>query len=482
MYRTPSPDRITEHLRRLREDPQSVNAPEWRVDYPDGPWPVKVYQGGSRVPPDGPLARVLGGSVAVTAVRGPRATLRRAVPSGGAMHPTEVYVLCTRTDRLWHVDPYRMELLALPADRPSRLLRAGLRLPPEAALPPVMLILTSRFWKNFYKYGNFSFRLGAVDVGVVLGRLLRLAETEFGAALVRTDFVDAMVNAAVGLDGRTESTYAVVGCGPAEAAGGAGRAGPAPGEAPRLWERSRRVKRSPLFDLVQVSAQALPPDPVPVRAGSEVPVRAGSVALPAATPVDLDDPRVLVRRRSGGRAFTGRPADSAQLSTVLRCAEAAGVLLRGRADPAVPDVRLFVAAHRVRGVPTGWYAYRPDLLTPAGRCPDPEIGPRLQSALFGSGVNAELAAFTVHVVASPRQGCRSARHYRTQQLAVGVALEATVLAATAVNLGNHPFLGFDAGAVDAAYGLDGQDGGTQAQICVGAVHAGDEWEVAVRPR
>ncbi|MFV2128143.1 hypothetical protein ACFHWS_26995 [Micromonospora sp. LOL_013] len=482
MYRTPSPDRITEYLRRLREDPQSVNAPDWRVDYPDGPWPVKVHQGGTRVSPEGPLARVLGGSVAVTAVRGPRTTMRRAVPSGGAMHPTEVYVLCAHTDRLWHVDPYRMELLALPADRPSRLLRVGLRLAPGAALPPVVLVLTSRFWKNFYKYGNFSFRLGAVDAGVVLGRVLRLAEAEFGTALVRTDFVDATVNAALGLDGRDESVYAVVGCGPVEADGAAGRVDPAPIEAPSVLERSRRVKRSLMFDFVQASAQVLPPDPVAFRAAPEVASRVGAVALPAAAPVDLNDLRVIVRRRSGGRAFTGHPVDPATLSTVLRHAEAAGAQLRDRADPAVPDIRLFVAVHRVRGVPTGWYAYRPDLLAPAGRGPDPGLGPRLQAALFGSGVNAELAAFTVHVVASPRQGCRSARHYRTQQLAVGVAIEATVLVATAVDLGNHPFLGFDAGAVDAAYGLDGQDSGAQAQICVGAVHAGDEWEVAVRPR
>ncbi|SCF35210.1 SagB-type dehydrogenase domain-containing protein [Micromonospora viridifaciens] len=490
MSRTPSPDRIPEHLRRLREDPQSVNPPGWRVDYADGPWPVKVHQGGTRVAPEGPLARVLRGSVAVTAVRGTRAILRRAVPSGGAMHPTEAYVVCTRTERLWHVDPYRMELLALPADRPGRLVRAGLRLSPGAALPPVVLVLTSRFWKNFYKYGDFSFRLGAVDAGVVLGRVLRLAEAEFGTACVRTDFVDDALNAALGLDGLDESVYAVVGCGHPEEASGSGAtaaAGPAPSEAPRLRERSRRVKRSPVFDLVQRSAHV--PTPGPARAPASAPVapqgaasRAGAVALPPPVPVDLNDLRVIVRRRSGGRSFTGRPADLAQLSTVLRHADAAGALLRDRADPTVPRVRLFVAVHRVRGVPTGWYAHLGDLLAPAGRGLDPQLGPRLQDALFGSGVNAELAAFTVHVVASPAQGCRSARHYRTQQLAVGVAMEATVLAATAVDLGNHPFLGFDAPAVDAAYGLDGQDGGAQAQICVGAVRAGDEWEVAVRPR
>jgi SagB-type dehydrogenase family enzyme len=490
--RTPSPDPISDHLRLLREDPQSANPPGWRADFSDGPWPVKVHQSGERLPATGPLARVLRGTVAVTAVRGTRATLRRAVPSGGAMHPTEAYVVQTGTDRLWHVDPYRMELVALPGDRPTRRLRAGLRLPPDSPLPAIVLLLTSRFWKNFYKYGNFSYRLGAVDAGVVLGRLRRLAAAEFGPTWVRTDFADDVLNACLGVDGRDESVYAVVGCGPATtgALDVTGTPGAPPVAAPRLVERSRRIRRSPAFDLVHAAARSAPPGWATAGATPAAPTPSGTAAaaasppivLPAPVPVDLTDDDVIVRRRSGGRQFTGRPADSAQLATVLEQADAALAALRRCGDPAVPEVTVYAAVHRVRGVPAGWYAHHRGRLTPAGRGVDPDLGPYLQGAMFGSSVNAELAAFTVHVVASPRQAGRSARHYRTQQLAVGVAMEAVVLAATAVGLGNHPFLGFDALAVDAAYGLDGQDAGAQAQICVGAVRAGLDWEVPVRTR
>lgn len=494
MSRTPSPDRIADHLRLLRTDPRSVNPPGWRADFGDGPWPVKVHQGGERVPPAGALARVLRGTVAVTAVRGSRPTLRRAVPSGGAMHPAEAYVVLTDTDRLCHVDPYRMELLALPGEGPTRRLRAGLRLPPDAPLPAVVLLLTSRFWKNFYKYGDFSYRLGAVDAGVVLGRLLRLAEAEFGRTWVRTDFADDALNDCLGVDGRDESVYAVVGCGPDTEIGGAdvpGGAGSPPVAVPRFVERSRRIRRSPMFDMVHAAARSAPPGAAVDAAPTAAPAaptpasgaaRAETVVLPPPVAVDLTDDDVIVRRRSGGRQFTGRPASPAQLSTVLRQTAAAVAALLRRGDPAVPEVTVCTAVHRVRGAPAGWYAHHGGRLTPVGRGVDPDLGPYLQGALFGSSVNAELAAFTVHLVASPRQACRSARHYRTQQLAVGVAMEAVVLAATAVGLGNHPFLGFDAPAVDAAYGLDGRDAGVQAQICVGAVRAGPEWEVTVRPR
>ncbi|MFI1192167.1 nitroreductase family protein [Micromonospora sp. NPDC020750] len=492
MSRTPSPDRVAEHLRLLREDPQSANPPGWRADFSDGPWPVKVHQGGERAPATGALARVLRGTVAVTAVRGPTATLRRAVPSGGAMHPTEAYVVLTGSDRLCHVDPYRLELLALPADSPTRRLREGLCLAADAPLPALVVLLTSRFWKNFYKYGDFSYRLGAVDAGVVLGRLLRLAGSEFGATWLRTDFADDSLNDCLGVDSRDESVYAVVGCGPNVATRGAdvtGRPASPPVATPRLVERSRRVKRSPVFDMVHASARSAPsaravaagaPPAAPVAASGAV--RAGTVELPPPLAVDLTDEDVIVRRRSGGRQFTGRPASPAQLATVLRQATTAVTTLRRRGGPTLPEITFCTAVHRVPGVPAGWYAHHDGRLIPVGRGPDPDLGPYLQGALFGTSVNAELAAFTVHAVASPRQAGRSARNYRTQQLAVGVAMEAVVLAATAVGLGNHPFLGFDAPAVDAAYGLDGQGSGAQAQICVGVVRAGSEWEVTVRPR
>ncbi|MFI5931975.1 hypothetical protein [Actinoplanes sp. NPDC051494] len=477
MSRTPSPDPVTAHLRALREDPQSVNPPGWHADFADGPWPVKAYQGGHRSPPDGSLARVLHRAVAVTAVRGPGTTLRRAVPSGGAMYPTEVYVVAPHTGRCWHVDPYRGDLLALPGTGPTARLRAGLRLGEHDPLPPVLLMLTSRFWKNFYKYGTFSFRLGAVDAGVLLGRLRRLATAEYGTAQPVTTFADEVLNEYLGLDGDQESVYAVLGCGRHPGDAPDPPAGPVT-TAPPVLERSRRIKRTPVFDLLHTAARTGAPEhPTTGPAPAGDPPGAAAILLPPALPVDLLDDDTIVRRHSNGRHFTGAPATAAQLATVLRTTAD-----QSDATAGLPGTDRYVAVHRVTGIPAGWYAHRHDRLVPVGRGHDPGLGPYLQQALFGDTVNAELAAFTVHIVAAPHDGHRSARAYRTQQLAVGVALEAVTLTATAVGLGNHPFLGFDAPAIDAAYGLDAHTAGAQAQICAGPVRPGPEWEVTVRPR
>ncbi|MBA2696828.1 MAG: hypothetical protein H0U62_13540, partial [Actinobacteria bacterium] len=52
---TPVPDMsdvdadLRAHLATLRLDPRSANPAGWRVDWDDGPWPVTVRTGGTRL-------------------------------------------------------------------------------------------------------------------------------------------------------------------------------------------------------------------------------------------------------------------------------------------------------------------------------------------------------------------------------------------------------------------------------------------------
>lgn len=525
---TPVPDvsdvdaDLRAHLATLRLDPRSANPAGWRVDWDDGPWPVTVRTGGTRLAlrsgPGDPLMdrvdRLLRGTFAMGRVRfdphaglpatpddplprhhGPRVTARRPIPSGGSMYPTEAYLLLTGPDRLCHHDPYRHELVDLGCPAPSVAVRAALG---DAPAAPVLLVLTHRFWKNFYKYGDFAYRLGAVDVGVALGRALRLGAAAFGRARLRADFDDEALGACLGLDPADEGPYAVVelgtGAGPAWTAAGWGGAawfgsGPA---ATSVVERSRRVRRSSRFAATHAAAThaagsgatrpATGPGLVP---GSAEP----AVSLPAPDPVDLLDPAVLARRTSNGRLFRAAPAGPDALATVLagtatgvrRLHTAAGAILGG-------DVVLLCAVHRVSGIPAGWYRYRPGHdragdLVPVGRGADPGAGRALQDALLADSVNVELAAFTVHVGAAVDAWSRGrgARGYREQQLAVGAAVEAVTLLSTAVGLGSHPVLGFDVGPVEAAYGLAGSETGVHAQVSVGPVRPDTDWEISVVP-
>jgi len=487
----------------LRTDPRSANPADWRVDWADGPWPVTVLDGGVRRPLDGtagdpdlaPLARLLFHTFAVSRLRvdprgglaaapgraatpghGPRVVLRRPVPSGGSMYPTEAYVVCTRVlgGGAHHYDPYRHELTDLGRpDAPARLAAAlG-----AADLPAVTLVLTNRFWKNFYKYGDFAFRLGAVDVGVALGRVLRLAAELWGPPLLWTAFADDRVDAALGVDGRDEGAYAVVGLAAPEAGTGTPRS---PGAAPPVpLERSRRIKRSARFDALHAAARApaAPPPaaPAPVLPGPVTPLPPPDAVRPS--------PADMLRRSCAGALFDGRPAPAPALAIVLHHAAA---VLDGRAPAGAAGLALYVAVHRVTGVPAGWYRYRPaprDLVgVGAGTAAD--TGRVLQEGLFAASLNIELAAFTVHVSApvDERAAAAGVRGYRDQQLAVGMAVEAVTLLAETAGLSGHPVLGFDVHRVDRAYGLTGGPDGIQAQVSVGSARPGLNWEVSVLPR
>ncbi|HEX4704537.1 MAG TPA: hypothetical protein VH352_20590 [Pseudonocardiaceae bacterium] len=501
-----APVPVTEHIARLREDPLTANPDGWHVDWDDGPWPVKVHTGGRRIavgagdPELDRLGGLLFHTFGVSRVRfdprgglpptpdrpvpahhGPRFVTRRPIPSGGAMYPTEAYVLLPARREVHHYDPYRHELVDLSRPCSGARLRAVLDVP---ALPSVVLVLANRFWKNFYKYGDFAFRLGAVDVGVALGRAVRLAAAEYGHVDVHTEFADAELNGLLGVDGTGESAYAVVAFGPpasepAEQAGdGLGR--------PTVLERSRLIKTSDLFDAMH-AASCVRTTPQPIPEDQPAPDDGRVVELPAVARVDLLDRQKMLRRTSNGMLFNGEPASALELATVLRhTTDALAALRQVGGDPATADVELHCAVHRTAAIPSGWYRYRPgthDLIAVGAGTVD-DSARVLQNALFAESVNIELAAFTVHVTGwrDHRRRGRGTRGYREQQLVVGAAVEAVTLSAHAVGLGSHPVLGFDVNVVDPAYGLAAHGRGAHAQISVGAVRPDPNWEVAVMPR
>jgi SagB-type dehydrogenase family enzyme len=488
-------ERLHTHLRSLRDDPLSANPAGWQVDWAAGPWPVKVYTGAVRTPLDRDtgVGRLLFYSFAVSRVRfDPRGGLpptpdapvrvhqgtplvtRRPIPSGGAMYPTEAYLVSG--GRVRHYDPYRHELVDLrraaapvAAALPARL--AGSRL----------LVLTDRFAKNVHKYGEFAYRLGAVDVGVAVGRVLRLARAGFDGVEVLTGFDDAALHAALGLAGAEEAPYAVVTLGadaPLVSTAGLPDLDP-----PSTVQRTTRTVQPVMLAAVHEAAATRCPAPG-TRPRPPGAADGRRTALAPALPVDLTDPETLLRRSSNGARFTGEPMTAGQLSTVLRAAALASAGLRsagGDLDDA--DITLRCAVHRVGGTRPGWYAYLPArhelvLLTESDAS-----AADLQDALFSASLNIELAACTVHVAGWLDHRSRGAgvRGYREQQLAVGVAVEALTTAAEAAGAGSHPVLGFDARAVDDRYGLlDGR--GALAQVSIGLVRPDPSWEVTVLPR
>lgn len=509
---------------RLRGDPARINDPGWRDEPSDPALPVKVYDGGRRVRLDGAvpwwmpyradpgdpvagLGRLLFHAVGISRVRwhpggavlsspqrpgwvSPERQLgvRRPVPSGGAMYPTEVYVVTA--DRfggsaVYHYDAARHELTNLEHPCAAVALRTALGLRSSEALRAVTLVLTHRFCKNLHKYGNFAYRLGAVDVGVVLGRLASCGSEWFGAVEAHVDFGDAALEEMCGLDGREEGVYALLGIGfpesiPAAPPPPAGaRVKPAP---PALFDQGRPARVSREFAAMHAAAArttasasvpstASPSDTRGEAWGSGPPDERGIPLSGVRNPFPVQG-RALLCRTSNGASFTGASLSADVLATVLHGTQTAVEALRAACpNRSLPVVELYCAVDRVYGIPPGWYRYAPGVhvLVPIGEEPPDPPAMELQRALHAATVDVERSAFSLHVATAVDFRCdaRGARAYRVQQLLVGTAIEAATRWSTIAGVGSHPLHGFDARRVDRLYGLAHSPLGIQAQVSIG---------------
>jgi SagB-type dehydrogenase family enzyme len=130
----------------------------------------------------------------------------RAVPSGGALYPLELYVLARRVDDvepgLHHVDPFRRVLERLPSRD-----QAGPWSPYDELLDTaaLLVVVTGVFWRSRFKYGLRGYRFTLLEAGH-LGQNLLLAATALDlAALPVGGFYDRRVERVLGVDGVNES-------------------------------------------------------------------------------------------------------------------------------------------------------------------------------------------------------------------------------------------------------------------------------------
>ena len=141
----------------------------------------------------------------------------RAVPSGGALYPLEVYVVARRVTELpqgvVHLDPERRSLEVLRADDVDDELGAAMPAPELLADASAVIFVTAVFWRTRFKYGLRGYRFALLEAGHVLQNVL-LAATALGVtAFPLGGFYDAAVEELLGVDGVDESVLygAVVG-------------------------------------------------------------------------------------------------------------------------------------------------------------------------------------------------------------------------------------------------------------------------------
>ncbi len=139
---------------------------------------------------------------------------RRAIPSGGALYPTEVYLLPLDMPELevgaYHYEPrkHRLAKFEERASEPTlaKACTTDLALPTASAA----IVITACFERQQVKYEERAYRFSLLECGHLCQNILLMAAALGLGALPVGGFMDDFVNDYLQLDGTTESAIYVI--------------------------------------------------------------------------------------------------------------------------------------------------------------------------------------------------------------------------------------------------------------------------------
>jgi SagB-type dehydrogenase family enzyme len=155
------------------------------------------------------LSTLLHAAYGVTGSPDQPAPMFRAVPSGGALYPLEMYAVALNVDgldcALYHFDPLRRVLERLRVGDAGPELESLTVYPELFTTAAVVFYVTAMFWRTRFKYGLRGYRFALLEAGH-LGQNLMLAATALGLAAVPVGgFYDRRVEEFLGVDGVNEA-------------------------------------------------------------------------------------------------------------------------------------------------------------------------------------------------------------------------------------------------------------------------------------
>ena len=416
----------------------------------------------------------------------------RAAACTGALYHVELYLACADLPDLeaglYHYGAHDHALRRLRAGDYRDVLVRATGAEPAVALAPVVVISTSTFWRNAWKYQARAYRHTFWDTGTVLANLLAVAAAQELPARLVLGFADEAVNRLLDVDARREAAVSLV------ALGRTGAPPPAPPLAPLhlpVQPLSAREVRYSLIEMAHAAsslasgadaaawrgqaARALtpgPPSPASLRSapspasgrgdggegraegtGRGQGVGAGPLVPltplpPAALPSDPPEP--VIRRRGSARRFARRPITAAQFATMLDRATR-GVPADCLSDTGLALNDVYLIVHAVDGLAPGAYVFHPgELGADAGAVGALE---RLKSGEFRAAAGelalgqelAADAAVNVYFLCDlePVLARFGNRGYRAAQLEAAITAGRLYLAAYALGLGATGLTFFD---------------------------------------
>lgn len=138
---------------------------------------------------------------------------RRFVPSGGGLYPSEIYLYLKLEELpygIYHYDAAHHRLILLREGQFDSYVSKALGNRCDVTSCFAAAFVSTVFWKNFYKYHNFSYRLQGLDAGLLIGQLHEVAKRFDFEVGVYFQFLDRAIDHLLGLPEAEESVYAVI--------------------------------------------------------------------------------------------------------------------------------------------------------------------------------------------------------------------------------------------------------------------------------
>lgn len=382
----------------------------------------------------------------------------RAAACTGALYHVELYLACADLPGLeaglYHYGAHDHALRRLRAGDYRDVLVQATGAEPAVALAPVVVITTSTFWRNAWKYQARAYRHTFWDTGTVLANLLAVAAAQELPARLVLGFADEAVNRLLDVDARREAAVSLVALGRTEAPP------PAPPLAPLhlpVQPLSTREVRYSLIEMAhaasslasgadaaawrgQPAARTLPPSSEPLVPLTPLPPE----ALPS------DPPEPVIRRRGSARRFARRPITAAQFATMLDRATR-GIPADCLSDTGLALNDVYLIVHAVDGLAPGAYVFHPG--EPGADAGTAGALERLKSGEFRAAAGelalgqelAADAAVNVYFLCDlePVLARFGNRGYRAAQLEAAITAGRLYLAAYALGLGATGLTFFD---------------------------------------
>ncbi|WP_042461352.1 SagB family peptide dehydrogenase [Neobacillus dielmonensis] len=507
-------------LHHLHYDTDKVVPSDWEVDWEDAPLPYKLYRGLPEIALSGdvPLTLTLRDTqaqpeleelghflwyvyglskYAQTAFLETSEEIasvsyaqlyRRYVPSGGALYPNELYVYLKLEDvpeGIYHYDVAHHRLLLLREGNYDSYISRGLGNSCDISDCFCTVFVSTVFWKNFYKYNNFSYRLQGLDAGVVIGQTLEVASRMGFSSRVCYQFLDRSINHLLGLSEQDESVYAVIPLSSHSSIHDVGTfakkehvsAAELSQEVPILehetYNRSKKIVDYPLLKEMNEASIFETTQSFGKITKEEQGTRALSsefFILPFTEPFSYDFASVCRERHSPDLDFMRGKVSQATLSTLLK--ETFSFSYQNDLDgiQRFSKTRLSLNGffNNVEGIPNGAYAYDKSAHA-LRRIASGDFREILQYGLTMPNVNLFQVPLCLHVIGGKDHLNEELgyRGYRIQQMEAGILVQRLLLISCALGMGGHPLLGFDANRCDELYRADSNQVTSLIQIPVG---------------